>query len=301
MRNAQRHLDAYSLSELGIYVYGLIDPESNRVIYVGKGGGKFEDGSGNLRVFSHFEDTERQLRRAEKELNFEASSKCLAIAAVWARGQDVRVHFYRRRLRDEREAFHVEGAVIAALSTSVHGETDNANDGMHLQEHGGLTLQAALDRGALPVNPTFACRALLFNIGTSLALRPGRTPRDVYECTRFAWANLAQPATDVIAIGYSDDISRGGYQYPRWDMEPDGRLSFTAAPENWLDQRHELIGRNYSAILALTPWRLWNGVIGVEFDGVGSFNIFRGAPAEVAGRAFPCAPVRNAASDSSGR
>jgi hypothetical protein len=189
----------------------------------------------------------------------------------------VRIHFYRRCLRDEREAFHVESAAIAALSTSIHGKTENENDGMYLQEHGPMSLQEAVDRGAPPVSPTSSCRALLFNIGTSLAARPARTPADVYEC--------------IIAIGYSGDISRGAFLYPIWVEEPDGRMSFSTVGSNWLSENHELIGRNYSAVLTLTPWRLWNGVIGVEFDGAGRFCIFRGASSEVANKWYPCLPL----------
>lgn len=288
MKNPRRVLDELSLVELGVYVYGLSDPQSNRVLYVGKGGGKFEDGSGNLRVFSHFREAERELEQAENDASFRPSAKCLAIQAVWSRGEDVRVSFYRRRLRDELEAYHVEAAVIAALTDSPQGATANANLGMHLDSHGAMSLAEAVDCGAPPVDPPVACRALLFNIANSLAKRQARTPADVYECTRYAWARLAKPAADIIAIGYSGNISRGGFTAPQWRKEDDGRLSFTAGTTSWLDQEHHLIGHSFTAVLHLAPWRQRNGAIGVEFDGAGQFRIFRGASATVAQRWFPC-------------
>jgi len=288
VKNIRRALDERSLAELGIHVYGLSDPLTNRVLYVGKGGGKFEDDTGNLRVFSHFREAEQELERTVKDPLAQSSAKCLAIHAVWERGEDVRVSFYRRRLRDEREAFHVEAAVIAALTESSQGSTANANSGMHLDDHGALTLSEVVDCGAPPVNPPVAVRVLLFNIATSLSKRKSRTPSDVYECTRYAWARLGKPATDIIAIGYSGNISRGGFVNPQWHKEDDGRLSFTAEKSSWLDQEHPLVGHSFNAVLQLTPWRLRNGVIGVEFDGAGQFRIFRGASTEVAKRWYTC-------------
>lgn len=284
MRNARRHLDARSLTELGIYVYGLSDPRTGRIFYVGKGGGKLEGRPGNLRVFSHFTETERHLATASVGM----SRKCQTIADIWARGDDVAVTFLRRRLRDQDEAFHVEAAVLAALAGAASGDPDNANSGMYLAKHGAVTLDEALLFAAPAVDPPMPCHVLLFNIASSLSQRRTSDPEDVYACTRFAWAGLAPPAPNVIAVGYVAEISRGAFTNPVWRKEPDGRRSFTAPPSDWLAEDHPLMGRSFSAPLRLAPWRKHNGAIGVEFDGAGRFRIFRGAPRAIAGLWHAC-------------
>lgn len=280
MSNACRHLDAYSIASLGIYVYGLIDPETNHVIYVGKGGGKFEERAGNLRVFAHFSETERAIQQVQADPSYRPSRKCEAIRAVWERAQDVRIHFYRRRLRDEAEAFHVEAAIIAALSNSTHRAPLNDSKGMLLNEHGDLSLQGVIDRAAPLVNPAAPYRALLFNIKNSLPLQQHTSAADIYECTRSAWVLSEKPTAhnDVVAIGFSDFISRGAYTQLLWSSEAKRRRSFTSIRQHWLPNDHELVGRSFKRVLSCAPAFKYGKVIGVQFDGLGRFQFFLAGP-----------------------
>lgn len=302
MNNPQRSFDDKTRSELGIYVYGLLDPLSKRVFYIGKGGGNSSEnleGGSNLRIFDHFFEVESALA-AGRQL----TAKQLAIKAVWDRGNDVECHIFRRLLRDPQEAFQVEGGIIVALRLSTNGGPDNDNDGRNVERHGALTLQDALDLGAPLVNPSRACEVVLFNIGTSLANRAARTPDDYYECTRAEWVLglYYRDRPDLVAVGVQNEISRGVFGALQWNLtrskqNPDkqGRLrtvNYHSFKGEWLPPENELLGKNWKEVLGKAPWRKRGGAIVVHFDGEGNFSILRGASEQTRGHSFSCVPKK---------
>lgn len=301
-RNSLRQFDARSRAALGIYVYGLLNPLTRRVFYVGKGGGRFEeDGGGNQRVFDHLHSTEAALERG-KALN----PKQTTIKEIWDHGRDVEIHFFRRRLRDDAEAFHVEAAVIAALIMSAQGKPDNDTNGNNNGDHGPLTLRGVLDKGAPLVDPRTACSVLICSIDASLNRHEGEiTPEVIYQCTRAEWVIGKGPMTvpGLIAVGVQDNISRGVYSDLVWShtsstkslknskkkngaeiYHTTNKHSFDAVPQ---PEEHPLLGRNWGIVRSRAPRISWGGLLGVTFDGAGRFKFFLGGPA---GGPYPCSP-----------
>lgn len=99
------HIAPEVAERLGHYVYLLIDPDTNRPFYVGKGQ--------NGRALEHLSE------RAE-------SRKCQYIAQLAAIGKEPRVDILAHGLRDAETAFRIEAAVIDlygldALTNQVRG------------------------------------------------------------------------------------------------------------------------------------------------------------------------------------
>lgn len=98
--------DALQHSYLGKYVYILIDPRDQSPFYVGQG---HKDRAG-----SHFDATRKAIA------NQRLTPKTTRIFEIWGSQQQVRIAIVRRKLRDDLEASHVEGALIQSLKKLGH-------------------------------------------------------------------------------------------------------------------------------------------------------------------------------------
>lgn len=300
--NSLRQFDVQSLAALGIYVYGLISPLTRRIFYVGKGGGRFDkDGGGNQRVFDHLDSTEAALRRGQA-----LSSKQTTIKEIWDQGLDVEIHFFRRRLRDDAEAFHVEAAVIAALIMSAQGKPDNDTNGNNNGDHGSLTLKGALDKGAPLVNPITQFSVLICPIDASLNRHKGEiTPEVIYQCTRAEWVigQRQMSVPNLIAVCVQDNISRGVYSDLVWSCTSSTRTLKNSKKKNGEEihhttnkhsfdagckhEMHVLLGQNWQIVRSRAPRIKFGGLLGVKFDGNGRFEFFLGGRD---GEQYSCLP-----------
>lgn len=112
IQNTEKPFDNNINMKLGYHVYGLFDPETGAIFYIGKAGGK--EGRGNARVLSHFSEAKDRINKPNN------SPKVDRIHEIWKRGQDVEWKILRSGLTSEDEAFAVEAALIDTLEVSGH-------------------------------------------------------------------------------------------------------------------------------------------------------------------------------------
>src|SRR5487761_2181843 len=153
-------------AKLGTYVYRLIDPRNGETFYVGKGKGN--------RVFAHI--------RVAQDLEGDAlDNKTMRIYEIRNAGFAVG-HVIHRHGMDDRTAFEVEGALIAAYPglPNIAGGAGNSDRGvMHARE---------IIRRYEAEPAVFHHKALLINVNRSSA------EIDLYEATRYAWKISATKA-----------------------------------------------------------------------------------------------------------
>ncbi|MDN2581397.1 hypothetical protein [Aquibium sp. ELW1220] len=109
--------------QLGYYVYRLIDPRNGETFYVGKGRGN--------RVFHHVNANLKQSELADEE--DELTIKMKRVHEILSEGLQV-IHVIQRHGLTEKEALHVEGALIDAFPglTNVQSGYGNSDKGaMH--------------------------------------------------------------------------------------------------------------------------------------------------------------------------
>lgn len=271
--------DAGALARLGIYVYVLQDPASQRVFYVRKGGGRDANAS-NQRVLDHFDEAENWLKDPSViPYNME---KIRSIVAIWARGEAVQWFIVRHNLRDADEALNVEAALIDTLSLSLNGPLDNIQSRHRASLHGLLAPGSIATLNSPLINPDVSLPAILiFPIKRALATK---IP---YEAVRRYWSASEQVRqTPSVAVGVADGISHIVVNIARWDPVPelDGKWEFSGT----IDYDSPLLGKNFSNVIApaMGYWMRGN-YIAVEFNGQGSFRILRGSRDKAA--SYPCA------------
>lgn len=289
MRNPQRNFDPFVRAKLGIYVYLLIDPVERRVFYVGKGGGSL-DSSGNSRVFAHFDEADNRTS---------SSRKVLTIRAIWATGRDVEWQIVRRGLSSPEEAFHVEAAIIDALSLSSNGRPDNDQSGHGVTTHSYLSQTEVLALGAPAVNPDQHCFVFVFDINKAVARHSGIamiSPRALYRATRRAWAvgDRLRQLAPAYAVGTIERISYAAFSIRAWKAEDRTLTGNTSREQKYAFHRHlpgqhepnpvvdQLLRRDWQAVLQpVTGYRQWGRPVAVEFYGNGMFGYC--LPSTVAG------------------
>ena len=270
-------LDAVTLAHLDIYVYVLQDPATGRIFYVGKGGGKDFKGTGNERVLGHFDEAERFLNQDNKSTK-KMSDKIRSILAVWERGETVQWFIVRYKLRDAAEAHHVEAALIDTLSLNSACIPDNIQGGHGRRSNGRMSPSDVALLNAPVVDPKEKLPpVLIFSIQNALA-EAGRSP---YDAVRGVWI-IGEKARDIITqgpclgVGLAHGISRVVVEITQWDVAANdaGKWEFHGN----LIAGHELYGKNFSNVIdtAKGYWQ-WGGILGTEFNGDGSFKMFRGA------------------------
>lgn len=205
--------------KLGYHVYGLFDPDSGEIFYIGKAGGK--EGRGNARVFSHFLEAKDRLYEPYN------SPKVEKIQEIWARKKEVDWKILRSGLESESEAFNVEAALIDTLKVCGH-EILNTQGGYHSSRHGVLNSDDVyawaaqkIDVASIPdelrERPIF-----IFNIQNAVKnMWKERGQPDYVEATKRAW-NVApkwRRMENAIAIGLVDGISRAAFEVDSWKSD----------------------------------------------------------------------------------
>jgi len=115
-------------TELGLYVYRLIDPRSGHTFYVGKGRGN--------RVFQHAQNILAIGDLVEDEKDY-LNSKALRIVEIISSGMEVQHVIHRHKIESEQIAYEVEAALLEAyegLSNIAGGHGNNDRGCAHSSE-----------------------------------------------------------------------------------------------------------------------------------------------------------------------
>ena len=221
--NIHAAFDQMIRSELGHYVYALLDPtEGRQIFYVGVGGGK--EALGNERVLHHFRETKEFI--AGKRT---ASNKVKRIAAIWAKGKEVEWVILRRKLPSEMEARRLEAILIDVFRNCGVGQLQNVQGGTHSKDEGYLTREELLVRASPAFDPLQTSEALrnrpimLVNISKTYT-----SGEDAFLATSRAWkiGKNWQSRSDMIVVGLVNQVALTAYAADGWALCAPGRYEF---------------------------------------------------------------------------
>ena len=151
------------IEKLGYYVYLLIDPETNKVFYVGKGTGN--------RIFAHINDA------ISSPLE---SDKLGKIRSIQSKGLYVEYKIIRHGLT-EKEAFEVEASLIDYIGVP---ELTNAVSGHNSDSHGLMNIVDIIIQYNAPeieiIEPVIL-------ITVNRLFKRGMNEDELYEITRGNW------------------------------------------------------------------------------------------------------------------
>ena len=252
-------IEEVATRHLGLYVYALIDPRDRKMFYVGKGSGS--------RLLDHFDDTLRELENDEL-----LSLKTRRIAEILCSGEDVEWRILSRNMESDMAAEICEAAVIAGLECSLNGQLLNVQGGKHGNSHGMVTSSELVSLSAAPVHPNNSVSVLLFPI--QKALDAGLSEVDAVSSAWRASSEI-RDREDLFAVGLSGGIGRIARKIIGW--EPFDEQKWRMVLDD--DEHDELLGHRFTAITSAASgfWQYGN-YLGVNFDGQGKFQIFRGKP-----------------------
>lgn len=208
------------------YVYGLRDPRTNKLFYIGKGKGE--------RIIQHVK---------ESDGNPETESKKLArIQEIEAAGHQIE-HIFIRFGIDEAMAFAIEQATIDALSAN-GDELTNLVKGHNSTDFGYSTLADVIERYAAEPTPAIAVPLVMLKINNQY--KKGQEASATYKNTREFWVVGKDTREKAkLAVGLSFGIIRGVYWIDEWIPSTNPDL-----PDRWEFNGHEanefehLIGTN---------------------------------------------------------
>ncbi len=267
--NTKRTFDEIQQSELGKYVYALIDPRDSKIFYVGQGTSN--------RVFDHFNDADK-LNPQKIDLR-KASKKLLRILDIWENDLDVDwiiiAYGLDKSVEDLDLASRLESGVYHCLEQSINGHLLNDNT----PPKSSLLLPEDVEAlGAEYVNPEEEIHNV-FIFPIHAALIAGASP---YDATRRAWliSKEFQNLGTSYAVGLKNSISKGSYKVNKWidsELSP-GRFEFLAPGHPNPPTLDSLLNKNWTNVLSVVKgyWQRGNYVI-VDFDGRGHFRIKRGS------------------------
>jgi hypothetical protein len=154
-------------TELGWYVYRLIDPRNGHTFYVGKGKGN--------RIFQHAENALNMQDASEDEREY-LNIKNQRILEILGSGMDVQHVIHRHGIKDESIAYEVEAALIEAYEglANIAGGVDNTERGC---SHADELIRKYGARILVPEE-----RLIAFSCGNSM-----RERGSAYDACRFAW------------------------------------------------------------------------------------------------------------------
>ena len=189
------------VEQIGYYVYRLIDPQTGKTFYVGKGTGQ--------RVFSHL-----KLRIAEANSLGTAiddeSGRIAEIQRLRSHGLAPEVCIHRHGMSEE-VAFHVEAALIDAyekLSNEVGGHGSSVYGP---QSPGELEEKYGLRQ--TPLNPEVKYLFVFLNRNW----RRGMEPLEVYHAAHFAWkVRRSEAAKCKFVLAVSQGVVRGCFLADQW-------------------------------------------------------------------------------------
>lgn len=268
------NFDFYTLKILRSYVYALIDPASNEIFYVGKGGG---DAYGNQRIFSHFHEADKLRNSPEKQ-----SRKIKKILDIWNRKQEVKWVILRHGL-NSTEAHEVEAAIIDTLNLPTNRLLNEVVG--HHSARGILNFDGIKALSAPPVRPEKSIKVFVFQIHNhpNIALNCNITALDVYEATRRAWRigkQYRNKGDEYYAVGVVQGISIGAYKIEDWgqDYDQPTKCVFWKSEEPDPLVIKKLLYKNWGKPISEAKGFLQHGggSILVEFNEENQFRILKG-------------------------
>lgn len=217
--------------KLQCYVYGLVDPRSGDIFYVGKA-------SANNRAFDHLKSTDSESQKAQR------------IADIRASNREPRVEILRYGLA-EPAALEVEAAIIDTLGLD---RLTNAVRG-HGVEKGRMPAEV-VERlyGAKPVMASEITEpCMVFFIHNTYS--PTQSEQEIYDSVRQFWHQVGEETRRNLqyrlALGVVEGVVIRAYSIEAWF--PAGATfssrSYTSQkPDRWefvgqRREKHELLGR----------------------------------------------------------
>lgn len=221
-RPAPQPLPARVSTELGTYVYALIDPRNRSVFYVGKGHGN--------RVFGHvwaaLEENERRQSLEDPESDTpEVKAAVIArIRDIYDAGHEVEHYVLAHRIAaapsDDRAADATLGVLVGALGLLEPGS--DAPTLINLEGGAGEQRAARIDDlvlqyAAEPV-PNLPTPCVVLEVKG--AAERGAAPEEIYELARQSWAagTAVRNSANLPVIVFADNIVRAAYRAQSWTM-----------------------------------------------------------------------------------
>lgn len=192
------------VEKLGYYVYFLIHPKTNKILYVGKGIGN--------RVFMH-------LKEAVDSPN--SNDKLEAIRAITKKGLKVK-HLIHRHGLTEKEAIEVESALIDFIGLE---NLLNRVLGYKADERGQMTVdEIIIQYNAPKIEITEPSILLVVNKN----FYRGISENKLYEITRKYWNVAPQKHNAKYAFAVCNGVVRQVYEIEKWYRSPSspGKLIF---------------------------------------------------------------------------
>lgn len=180
------------IEKLGYYVYLLIDPETDRAFYVGKGTGN--------RIFAHL---------ANALSASTASDKLDTIRAIQAKGSQIK-HVIHRHGLTEKEAFEVEASLIEIIGLE---DLTNVVHGHHSDYRGRMSIPEIISRYDAP-KIEITEPAILITVNQ--LFERGIDDERLYEVTRGNWVVGEKRNNAKFAFAVYHGIVRQVYEIQRW-------------------------------------------------------------------------------------
>lgn len=190
--NTEQSFSHAVIEQLGYYVYLLIDPETNRVFYVGKGIGN--------RIFDH-------LNRAL--ISPKETDKLDTIRAIQQKGLHVK-HLIHRHGLTEKEAFEVEASLIDFIGLQ---ELTNKVGGHKSHFRGQMTVAEVI---ALYDAPRIEIQEPSLLIIVNKLFHRGMDTETLYEITRGNWVLGSRRQKARYAFAVYNGVVRQVYQIHIW-------------------------------------------------------------------------------------
>lgn len=164
-----RKFDSKTKEALGYYVYALVNPDGNKIFYIGKA-------SGNDRAFDHLRPMAGEGEKAE------------AIAEIRRKNYEPIVHILRHGLKDNYMAEEVEAAIIDTIGLE---NLTNLCRGKRI-DRGRITAEVIERRfGSKPVKVSDIGEPVM-KIFINQSYSPTLTEQQLYDVTRQFWHEVGR-------------------------------------------------------------------------------------------------------------
>lgn len=239
--------------KLGGFVYGLLDPITNKIFYIGLGGGK--SGQGNNRPDGHLKETEKAIKS-----NQVLSKKQAIIKTIWDKNLEPKLIIIRKNLKPQ-DAKQVEGALIDIFNHLHPMQLVNEVRGHGIDEHGIVTENNLIDLYADPIKPNVEIQDVwLFNIKNANK----KENISLYDAIRGDWRISKKFQTSGFAVGLIDGISRVVIKIEGWGkgVNDEKKSSFSGNHADNCLIGEQLFEKDFSGIIKdLGYWLQGNPVL----------------------------------------